>query len=115
MHTIWVREHNSIADQLATENPDWDDNKLFQEARKQVVGEMQAITANEFLPHMLGGNGLSDYQGYNPEVSPQISNSFSAAARKMRSAISPRLAIRIFLIIMVIVHPSSRLYASKCL
>jgi len=90
MHTIWVREHNSIADQLAAENPDWDDNKLFQEARKQVVGEMQAITANEFLPHMLGGNGLSDYQGYNPEVSPQISNAFSTAAYRFgHTMISP--------------------------
>jgi hypothetical protein len=90
MHTIWVREHNSIADQLATENPDWDDNKIFQEARKQVVGEMQAITANEFLPQMLGGEGLDKYHGYNPEVSPQISNAFSTAAYRFgHTMISP--------------------------
>lgn len=90
MHTIWVREHNSIADQLATENPSWDDNKLFQEARKQVVGEMQAITANEFLPEMLGGEGLGKYHGYNPDVSPQISNAFSAAAYRFgHTMISP--------------------------
>ncbi|HHL18671.1 MAG TPA: hypothetical protein ENJ33_02935 [Thiothrix sp.] len=92
MHTIWVREHNSIANQLATENPDWDDNKLFQEARKQVVGEMQAITANEFLPQMLGGEGLSKYQGYNPNVSPQISNAFSTAAYRFgHTMISPNI------------------------
>jgi hypothetical protein len=80
MHTIWVREHNNIADELALENPEWNDNKLFQEARKKVVGEMQAITANEFLPSMLGDNGLSEYRGYNPDVSPQISNEFATAA-----------------------------------
>jgi len=80
MHTIWVREHNSIADQLALENPEWNDNKLFQEARKKVVGEMQAVTANEFLPSLFGGNGLSEYRGYNPDASPQISNEFATAA-----------------------------------
>ncbi|HHL19890.1 MAG TPA: hypothetical protein ENJ33_09155 [Thiothrix sp.] len=80
MHTIWAREHNRIADELALENPEWNDNTLFQEARKKVVGEMQAITANEFLPSMLGGSGLSEYRGYNPDVSPQISNEFATAA-----------------------------------
>lgn len=80
MHTIWVREHNQVADQIASEHPTWKDEKIFQEARKKVVGEMQAISANEFYPEVLGGEGLKSYQGYNPDVSPQISNEFASAA-----------------------------------
>ncbi|MCB1638783.1 MAG: peroxidase family protein, partial [Thiothrix sp.] len=47
MHTLWVREHNHIAVELATRHPDWNDETLFQETRSRVVAEMQAITYNE--------------------------------------------------------------------
>ncbi|MEE9352232.1 MAG: peroxidase family protein [Thiotrichaceae bacterium] len=92
MHTIWAREHNRVADQLSTENPSWNDEELFQEARKKVVGEMQAITANEFYPKLLGGSGLNDYRGYNPDVSPQISNEFASAAYRFgHTMLSPSI------------------------
>lgn len=92
MHTLWMREHNRIAEQLSTQHPEWGDEKLYQEARRVVVAEIQAITYNEFLPNLLGEDALGDYQGYNPQTNPEISNAFSAAAFRFgHTMLSPTL------------------------
>ncbi|CAA6823362.1 MAG: Peroxinectin (EC [uncultured Thiotrichaceae bacterium] len=92
MHTIWVREHNQIADSLSAGNPEWSDEKVYQEARQQVVAEMQAITYNEFLPNLLGDDALGQYQGYNPDQDPQMNSEFSSAAYRFgHSMLSPNL------------------------
>ncbi|HYV48342.1 MAG TPA: peroxidase family protein [Myxococcaceae bacterium] len=83
MQTLFMREHNRIADGLKAKHPTWSDEKLFQTARKQVQGELQAITYNEFLPALLGKNPLPKYQGYNPFVNPGISNEFSTAGFRL--------------------------------
>lgn len=80
MHTIWMREHNRIADELAAKNPSWSDEKVYQEARRTVVAEIQAITYNEFLPNLLGEDALADYKGYDPTQNAGINNEFAAAA-----------------------------------
>ncbi len=92
MHTIWAREHNHVADKLASQNPEWSDEKIYQEARKWVVAEMQAITYNEFLPALLGGDGVGRYKGYDSNVNPQISNTFATAAYRLgHTMLSPTI------------------------
>ena len=80
MHTLWVREHNRIADLIAQSDPSLSDEAIYQAARRIVVGELQAITYNEFLPALLGYDALSTYSGYDSTVDPGIANVFSTAA-----------------------------------
>jgi peroxidase len=54
MHTLWMREHNRVARRLASLNPTWTDETIFQEARRIVIAELQHITYAEWLPNLLG-------------------------------------------------------------
>ena len=53
MHTLWLRQHNLIAEQLSRIT-DWDAARIFQETRKIVGAQLQVITYDEFLPLILG-------------------------------------------------------------
>jgi len=80
-HTIFVREHNRLCDELSAQHPSWDDERLYQRARKLVGGFIQKIVFDEWLPAM--GVELSAYTGYRPSVDPSVSNEFSAAAFRL--------------------------------
>jgi hypothetical protein len=92
MHTLWVREHNRLADEIAADDPTLSDEAIYQRARTLVVAQIQAITFNEFLPALLGESAIGDYEGYDPSVNPGIANVFSTAAYRLgHSLLSPEL------------------------
>ncbi len=78
MHTLFVREHNRLCDELKLRYPNAGDEQLYQRARKMVGGMIQAITYNEWLPSM--GVAMDDYTGYRKDVNANVTNVFSGAA-----------------------------------
>ncbi|XP_050587454.1 peroxidasin homolog isoform X2 [Bombus affinis] len=95
MHTIWLREHNRIARSLRDINPQWNGEKLYQEARKIVGAEMQHITYQYWIPHVFGRTAeelLGSYRGYDPNLDASISNVFATAALRFgHTLIQPQL------------------------
>lgn len=79
MHTLFMREHNRIAEKFAEKHDNWNDERLYKETRRIVIAELQAITFNEFLPTLLGENAIRPYRGYKADVNAGIANSFSTA------------------------------------
>lgn len=80
LQTLFVREHNRLAAEIAAQDPSSSDEEIYQQARAIVVSQIQAITYNEFLPALLGNRAMSRYQGYDASVNPTISSEFATAA-----------------------------------
>ena len=80
-HTMFVREHNRLCEIYQERHPEWDDERLYQKARRVVSGLIQSVVYNEWLPAM--GVELPTYSGYNPGVDPGISNVFAAAGFRL--------------------------------
>jgi peroxidase len=105
-HTLFVREHNRLADNIdqRLDNGEpaivnlWfesglsEEDFIYESARRIVGAEIQAITYNEFVPILLGNNALGNYNGYDETVNPGISNEFSTAAFRVgHTMLSPEL------------------------
>lgn len=100
LQTIWLREHNLIADKLKNINKHWQDERLFQEARRILIAQFQHVTYTEFLPALLGhdlmqrfnltANSLQGYsQAYDPAVQAGTSNEFAVTFGGLIRSIIP--------------------------
>ena len=88
--TVFMREHNRLAEELAKLNPKWDDERLYQESRRILIAQWQHITYNEWLPITIGRQkmqqlGLLPLQDgfsndYDANLNPAILNEFVTAA-----------------------------------
>ena len=84
MHTLFVREHNRVAQLIGKKFPNWSDEKIFQHSRRLVVAEYSNIVFGEFLPLILGTKATFPASvkstTYDPSVDPSIVNEFATAA-----------------------------------
>ncbi|XP_053677833.1 peroxidase-like [Anopheles nili] len=92
LHRAFLLEHNRLATVLSELNPTWDDERLFQEARRINIAQYQSIVYDEWLPIYLGRENMQAagvlpslqtpdvVRDYDPEVDPTVSNAFATAA-----------------------------------
>lgn len=87
LHTAFALEHNRICDLLIEDLQDTpfrslsrSDRWLYNQARKLLIGEMQNIVYEEFIPLMLGPNAMPAYRGYRSQVDPDIAVAHSTAS-----------------------------------
>jgi peroxidase len=90
--TSLFREHNRLASRLSQINPNWDDERLFQESRKIIGAVMEVITYKEFLPSILSPDIMEAYQlnllsgpyytEYNALINPATSVEFTSSVMR---------------------------------
>lgn len=87
LHTILLREHNRLVEELKYINPYWSPVRLYLEARKIVAAIVQHITLNEFLPALLG-RSLSHYY-YSYLFDASVSNVFATVSYRFAHSTLP--------------------------
>lgn len=80
LHTLFVREHNSIAKELKKAFPSLGDQRLFLTARRINIAQFEKIVFKEWYPAITGRKLLPPYKGFRENVDPTTSLVFSTAA-----------------------------------
>ena len=95
IHVLMLREHNRIAHELKESLAhDTTDEMLYQLARAVVIGKIQAITYNEFLPALIGKESMRA-PCYNQNANPAVSVEWaSSAALLFYSMANEKLMLR---------------------
>jgi len=62
LHELFVRNHNRLCDSYKIQHPNWDDETLYQEARRWNIATFQKISLRDYLPPLLGAY-LPPYKG----------------------------------------------------
>ena len=82
INTVFVLEHNRLADEIRKENPDISGDEVFNRARNIVAAQIQKITYEEFLPLLLGEH-LPEYKGYDDQVDAGVANVWAVAGFRL--------------------------------
>jgi len=85
MHTMFVREHNRLCDVIKTAEPNWNDETIYQNARRILIAEYQSITFGGYLPAVFGNNiGSLELKKsgskYKSKTNPGMTNEFATAS-----------------------------------
>jgi hypothetical protein len=95
IHTLFVREHNRLAEEIGTANPGWSGDEIYQQARKIVGAEIQSITYREFLPALLGSMAPGIDSDYDDEVNASILTEFSTVLFRVGHTMLPPRLMRV--------------------
>ncbi|XP_032404123.1 thyroid peroxidase-like [Xiphophorus hellerii] len=99
LHTLWLREHNRLAETLKLINQHWSPEAVFQEARKIVGALHQIITMRDYIPKVIGVESfeqhIGPYGGYDPTVDGSASNVFATAAFRFGHGTIPPILSRL--------------------
>jgi len=98
LHTIFMREHNRIAENIARSEGGGDE-QIFQETRRVLIAKYQHIVYNEWLPVVLGQQYMNRYglktlgdgysNSYKSNIDPRITNEFATAAFRFGHTLIP--------------------------
>jgi peroxidase len=80
-HTLFLREHNRMADIFTSQGMNNDD--AFNAARNSNIAQYQNIVFNEFLPGLLGSDMLPPYSGYDDSINAEVTLAFSTAMYRL--------------------------------
>lgn len=61
IHTAFLREHNRLAALLSSLNSHWNDETVYQQARRILSASTQHMVYSELLPRILGWDGIHKY------------------------------------------------------
>nr|CAB3235280.1 peroxidase [Phallusia mammillata] len=103
-HTLFLRLHNNIVQDLSQKNRHWGADKLFETARSIVAALNQVVTYGQFLPVVLGPtymkrfglelNKEGYYHGYDASYDATVANSFATAAFRFGHTLVPETLTR---------------------
>uniref|UniRef100_A0A1I7U2D7 Peroxidase n=1 Tax=Caenorhabditis tropicalis TaxID=1561998 RepID=A0A1I7U2D7_9PELO len=90
VHTIFIKEHNRLADEVRAARPRMSDEQIFQLVRKIMIAKWQHIVYNEYIPKYLPRRIIRNFgltpmrngvhRGYSTSQDPSISAEFAGAA-----------------------------------
>ena len=93
INTVFVLEHNRLADEIRKNNPDLSGDEVFNRARNIVAAQIQKITYEDFLPLLLGER-LPEYKGYDDQVNAGVANVWAVAGFRLgHTLLSSRIRI----------------------
>ena len=100
IHSLFVLEHNRIANEITESDPSLPDEEVYQTARSLVGAQIQNIAYSEFLPVVIGPaamaqynlnlpNDLTETTTYDSTVNPNVFNEFATFAFRFGHSLIP--------------------------
>lgn len=107
LHTLFLREHNRVANILSQLNPHWNDEIVFRETQRIIVAVFQVIVYGEWLPLIIGQETMDRFElnlrkgqyshDYSKDVKGAVTNEFAAAAFRFgHSTVDGKLQLVLF-------------------